>query len=154
MASNITTVGGMATVLFIIVVFTTSFNVIGGEIQQRNPNLDNSSYDVLSNLSYGATNTYNNNSFSLTGSSLQVNLTSNGSNEGIDPYIRQYVEDKQTGDQNKGVIARIINIPKFIYLLIGIPMPQIIITLFGIIGLFIAYMIGIAIYKFLKGEAD
>lgn len=147
---NTNTVGTMGGILFIAIIFITAFNFMGEEVYDRNPNLDTKSLEIINTLDYGATNTYNNNSLIAS----QSALSQNSSFVNVDPYSRQYLEDKGESTENEGIISKLVNLPIFLYRLIGIEIPTFILTLIGIVGVYIGYLIGLAIYKFLKGETD
>lgn len=153
MASNGTTIGAMGTILFIAIFFLTAFNFLGEEVQTKNTNLDTKSLNILTTLDYGTSNTYNNGSLVGTPSQFGTNGT-NVSYVNVDPYSRQYLEDKGESIENEGIVSKLVNLPSFLFLLIGIPLTEEAIILLNIVGLFIALLIGFAIYKFLKGEVD
>lgn len=152
MGNTTFTVGGLGAILFICVICFGLFSAIGSEIQEKNGvNLDNKSRNIISYLGNGTLNTYNNDTFVATSSSVPVNDTSFLN---VDPFSRQYLEDKSTSNQNTGIIDTITGLPEFIYNLTGLDNVKIILTIIGILGTYILFIIGLAIYKFLKGEVD
>ena len=148
MAGNI---GSTATILFIVVAFLVGLNLIGGDLSS-NTNLDANSVRLLSNIS----SEYNSNyAYDSIYSTATDNLTSNSTFDSVDPFSRQYLEDKSDIQQKQNTLNKILNVPSLFLLMLGIENSLILIAWNTLIYGLLTFMLALQIYKAVRtGEVD
>jgi len=142
-------IGSIAMVLFIITVMMLGLNLISSEIE-GNDNLDVRSQALILDVQYESI-TYD--SAILDASSS--NITENATFTGVDPFSRQFLEDKSEVLQKKSTVDKVITSPDLFVKLIGVESNEAILAFKLLIVGLLVFFIGLMIYKAVKtGEVD
>ena len=149
MASQINNIGTLALVIFLLTLLFGSLFYVSLEVSDKNTKLDTKSIQVIETLGVNYVNDINNTDFET------QNTEFNDSNfDGVDAFVRQYLEDKSEIEQKKSLLNTILLYPSFIISIFGVE-DMIILTTFSVLvyGL-IVFLIGLMVIKAIKGEVD
>jgi hypothetical protein len=150
MASQVNNIGTSVLILLIVGILFAGIFFISDDIR-TNEKLDLKSQSLLNNLNSDYSNNYNYTSLLVEEDS---NLT-NGSNfEGVDAFSRQYLEDKSKMDNKKSTIEKILTFPSLFLVIFGFSDSSMLIAFNALFYSFIAFMIGLQIYKAIGKEVD
>ena len=149
MASQVNNIGTLAIVIFLLTLLFGSLFYVSLEVSDKNTKLDTKSIQVIETLGVNYVNDINNTDFET------ENTEFNDSNfDGVDAFVRQYLEDKSEIEQKKSLLNTILLYPSFIISIFGVE-DMIILTTFSVLvyGL-IVFLIGLMVIKAIKGEVD
>ena len=149
MASQINNIGTLALVIFLLTLLFGSLFYVSLEVSDKNTKLDTKSIQVIETLGVNYVNDINNTDFET------QNTEFNDSNfDGVDAFVRQYLEDKSEIEQKKSLLNTILLYPSFIISIFGVE-DMIILTTFSVLvyGL-IVFLITLMVIKAIKGEVD
>ncbi|MDH4127272.1 MAG: hypothetical protein OEV44_00850 [Spirochaetota bacterium] len=143
-------IGTFAVVLLLISITIFGLYQISTDVED-NSNLDLQSENLILDINYQRNNNYLEDDFQVTTKPITVNTTF----EGVDPYSRQYLEDKSEVLTKKTVIQKIVTAPDLLIKLLGIEEAALIISLRILIDGIILFFLGLVIYKAARtGEVD
>lgn len=129
-------------VLMLILVVMFGMQTVGNSLSS-NSNLDSESIALISNFS---TNLDNDLNYDTAFDPASTNL-SNGSNfDSEDTFAREYLEGRNEGQSQEGIIARAVKIPDLIILSLGVSQSAVA-WIKGIILLIITTILGFAAYR-------
>ena len=150
MASQGNNIGTTALIILIVTILIGSLYFVSNDISDNNTKLDSKSVIVITNLGANYTNNIKGTSFAI-GESEYNDSTFNS----VDPFSRQYLEDKSEIDQKKSILNTVLLYPSFLISIFGVS-NEIILLAFGtLLYTFIAFMLGLQIYKAIRtGEVD
>jgi hypothetical protein len=150
MGSQTNNLGTTVFVLFIVGIVLTGIFFISDDIR-TNDKLDINSEILLNNLNNDYNSNYN---YTTYLSQEQSNLT-NGSNfEGVDAYVRQYLEDKSEIENKKSTVEKILTFPSLLLVIFGVSNSSMLIGFNVLVYSFLSFMIGLQIFKAIYGEVD
>lgn len=142
-------IGNVIFIVFLSVAIFSIIAVIGTEAQ-NNPNLDLESTEMIIKFNYEVNNTYSLNELSVE----ENNITANSTFDGVDPFARQYLEDKSEIQQKKGVVDKALSLPTLIVSSFGVDNNKLVIIMLGLFFTGFSIFIGLYIYKAIRtGEA-
>lgn len=119
------------------------------DISDKNTKLDTKSIQVINTLGVNYVNNINTTNFESEDEEF------NESNfDGVDAFVRQYLEDKSEIEQKKSLLNTILLYPSFIISIFGVE-DMIILTTFSVLvyGL-IVFLITLMVIKAIRGEVD
>jgi len=149
MASQINNIGTLAIVIFLLTLLFGSLYYVSLDITTNNTKLDDKSVQVINTLGVNYVNEINNTNFETEDEEF------NESNfDGVDAFVRQYLEDKSEVEQKKSLLNTVLLYPSFIISIFGVE-DMVILTTFSVLvyGL-ITFLITLQIIKAIKGEVD
>jgi len=149
MASPINNIGTLAIVIFLLTLLFGGLYYVSLEISDKNTKLDTKSVQVIQTLGV----TYEN-EISATDFETDSGEFNDSNFDGVDAFVRQYLEDKSEIEQKKSLLNTILLYPSFIISIFGVE-DMIILTTFSVLvyGL-IAFLITLMVIKAIRGEVD
>lgn len=149
MVSQINNIGTLAIVIFLLTLLFGGLYYVSLDISTTNTKLDTKSIQVIENLGVNYVNNINTTDFETN------NTEFNDSNfDGVDAFVRQYLEDKSEIEQKKSFLNTVLLYPSFMLSIFGVE-DMVILTLFSVVvyGL-ITFLLTLQIIKAVKGEVD
>jgi len=144
------TIYGIFSLLSLVVLFLTFGTTIADEVGVKNPNLDDESIALIVDLNYESDIL----NVDALGESTSP-VTDDSSFEGVDPFARQYLEDKSEITQKKSTLDKVLGVPDLILKSIGIQNTALLVTIKLLIVSLLTFVIAIALYKAIRtGETD
>lgn len=104
------------TMIVLIAVFVlTGMANIGADVK-KNDNINQKSIEIINSVT-----AYSNLEFSEDKFEQQETALNGTSIEGVDPFEKQYLEEKIEGEKNVNIYKTVINLPRMLYLSLGVP---------------------------------
>ena len=149
MASQVNNIGTTAIIIFILILLMGGLYYTAKDISTNNTKLDTKSNQTITNLGAQYIKINNATNFET------ENGDFNDSNfDDVDPYSRQYLEGKSEIDQKRNLMKTVLLYPSIVLSVFGVE-DMVILSLFsGLIYGLIAFMLGLQIYKAIRGEVD
>lgn len=149
MASQINNIGTLSIVIFLLTLLFGGLFYVSLDISERNTKLDTKSIQVIETLGVNYVNDINNTNFE------EEDGEFNDSNfDGVDAFVRQYLEEKSEIEQKKSLLNTILLYPSFIISIFGVD-NMIILTTFGtLVYSLIVFLMTLMAIKALRGEVD
>lgn len=149
MASQSNNIGTTAIIIFIVLALFGGLYYTSLEISSKNDKLDVTSEQTLDSIGVQYVNNLNTTSFSSEDGDF------NDSNfDGVDAFVRQYLEDKSEIEQKRTLLNKVLLFPSIAISVFGVEDMIILYTFstlaYGLIG----FLIGLQIIKAIKGEVD
>jgi len=148
MASQSNNILTTSFIILILVVLFTGLYYSTIDIDNNNDKLDSDSEDIIDYLGVYYNNISDTSFISTSG---QYN---DSSFDDVDPYIRQYLEDKTEIQEKQSILNKVISYPSIILRVFGVSDSTILIAFNSLIYGFITLIIGLQIYKAIKGDVD
>jgi hypothetical protein len=148
MASQSNNILTTSFIILILVVLFTGLYYSTIDIDNNNDKLDSDSEDIIDYLGVYYNNISDTSFISTSG---QYN---DSSFDDVDPYIRQYLEDKTEIQQKQSILNKVVSYPSIILRVFGVSDSTILIAFNSLIYGFITFIIGLQIYKAIKGDVD
>lgn len=118
----------------------------------KNTNLDDASVTLLSDLGVEYENNLNG---SIIFTQQESEVTENSTFEGVDAFVRQYLEDKSEVKQKEGILNKILLFPSLIIKIFGVESQAILIAFSSMVYGLLILFISLQIYKAVRtGEVD
>lgn len=136
------TLWGAFFTLVVIIIFLTFANTIANEASEKNTRLDNTSIALIIDLNYETT-IYNQEYVS----EQENNVTANSTFEGVDPFARQYLEDKSEILQKKSQTDKILSVPDLLIRSMGIENNALVLSIKLLLVALMTFALGLAAYK-------
>lgn len=129
------------TVMFVVVILT-GVSYVGSESITNNPNLDSKSLEIINQTNAELVAKYDKDEFLIEDN----NVTANSSFADVDPFARQYLEDKSEIEQKQTTLQKALGMPDLILISLGIEQNELLLIIKGFIVALISFIIGLAIY--------
>jgi len=149
MASQVNNIGTLAIVIFLLTLLFGGLYYVGLEVSTKNTKLDTKSNQTLTSLGVF----YNDN---ITKVDFKTDSGEfNDSNfDGVDAFVRQYLEDKSEIEQKKSLLNTILLYPSFLISIFGVEDMIILTTFSALVYGLIVFLIALMVIKAIRGEVD
>lgn len=147
MASQVNNLGTTAIIVFLFTLLIGGLYFVTGDITDNNDKLDLKSEQVINSIGVEYNTKLNDTSFETEDSEFDDSTF-----DGVDPFSRQYLEDKSEIDQKQSLVRTILLYPSFLIRIFGVE-DMVILGLFSslVYGL-ILFFIGLQIYKAISSK--
>ena len=133
-------------VIFIVVIIFTGINSIGQE-SIGNSNLDNRSLELIVNINSELNSNFGDLSL------VESNLSANSTFEGQDPFVQQFLENKESANKFEAFSNNVISIPDLLILGINDEVPESDLLIYkSILAAFIVFLIAVVVFVAFFGE--
>jgi len=149
MTSQSNNIGTTAIIIFIILLLFGGLYYASLEISDRNDKLDISSQQTLDNIGVEYQNNLN---FTLESESTEEFNDSNF--DGVDAFVRQYLEDKSEIQQKRTLLNKILLFPSIIISVFGVENNILLITFSTLVYSLLVFLLSLQVIKAIKGEVD
>ena len=149
MASQVNNIGTLAIVIFLLTLLFGGLYYVSQEISDKNTKLDTKSVQVIQTLGV----TYEN-EISTTDFETDSGEFNDSNFDGVDAFVRQYLEDKSEIEQKKSLLNTILLYPSFIISIFGVEDMIILTTFSALVYGLIVFLIALMIIKAIRGEVD
>jgi len=147
-------IGTTATILLIMVLFLGGISFISTDIS-NNTNLDSDSIDLLDDLGAEYTSNYAAKDSFTTGNSDPLIENDSSTCLGVDAFFKQSCLDAAEVDEKKSTMDKVLGFPGLFLKMFGVDNTTLLIAWSTAIYGFIAFMIGLQVYKAIRtGEVD
>lgn len=146
---NSNNIGTTIFILFIVTLCLTGLYYVSSEVTSKNTKLDIESQALVNSMG----NDYNNYGYNTT---IIITEASNESNfEGVDAYVREYLEDKTEINQKETMLNKVLNFPATLLIIFGVEESFILIAFNTLVYSLLGVLIGLQIFKAIRsGETD
>ena len=149
MASQVNNIGTLAIVIFLLTLLFGGLYYVSQEVSSKNTKLDTKSVQVIKTLGVTYENDINATDFETDSGEF------NDSNfDGVDAFVRQYLEDKSEIEQKKSLLNTILLYPSFIISIFGVEDMIILTTFSALVYGLIVFLIALMVIKAIRGEVD
>lgn len=149
MASQINNIGTMSIIIFLLTLLFGSLYFVSVDISSSNTKLDTNSIQIIETLGAEYINNINSTNFNT------ENEEFNDSNfDGVDAFVRQYLEDKSEIEQKKSLLNTVLLYPSFIISIFGVEDMTILIMFSSLVYGLILFLLTLQIIKAIRGEVD
>lgn len=149
MASQVNNIGTLAIVIFLLTLLFGGLYYVGLEVSTKNTKLDTKSEQTLTSLGVF----YNDN---ITKVDFKTDTGEfNDSNfDGVDAFVRQYLEDKSEIEQKKSLLNTVLLYPSFLISIFGVEDMTLLLIFSGLVYGLIVFLITLMVIKAIRGEVD
>jgi len=149
MASQVNNIGTLAIIIFLLVLLFGGLYYVSVDISNTNTKLDTKSVQVITNLGVEYQNINSSTNFETEDTEF------NDSNfDGVDAFVRQYLEDKSEIEQKKSLMYTILLYPSFIISIFGVEDMIILTTFSSLVYGLITFLLTLQVIKAIRGEVD
>lgn len=146
---NTNNIGTTIFILFLVSLCLTGLFYVSSDVTSKNTKLDIKSQDLVESMG----NDYNKYEYNST---LTVSEADSEANfEGVDAYVREYLEDKTEINKKETMLNKVLNFPATLLIIFGVEESFILIAFNTLIYSLLSVLIGLQIYKAIRsGETD
>jgi len=149
MASQVNNIGTLAIIIFLLTLLFGGLYYVSQEVSDKNTKLDTKSVQVIKTLGVTYENDINATDFETDSGEF------NDSNfDGVDAFVRQYLEDKSEIEQKKSLLNTILLYPSFIISIFGVEDMIILTTFSALVYGLIVFLITLMVIKAIRGDVD
>lgn len=149
MASQVNNIGTLAIIIFLLVLLFGGLYYVSVDISNTNTKLDTKSVQVITNLGVEYQNINSSTNFETEDTEF------NDSNfDGVDAFVRQYLEDKSEIEQKKSLMYTILLYPSFIISIFSVEDMIILTTFSSLVYGLITFLLTLQVIKAIRGEVD
>ena len=149
MASQVNNIGTLAIVIFLLTLLFGGLYHVSQEVSDKNTKLDTKSVQVIQTLGV----TYEN-EISTTDFETDSGEFNDSNFDGVDAFVRQYLEDKSEIEQKKSLLNTILLYPSFLISIFGVEDMIILTTFSALVYGLIVFLIALMVIKAIRGEVD
>lgn len=149
MASQINNIGTLAIVIFLLTLLFGGLYYVSVDISDKNNKLDTKSIQVIETLGVNYAQNINTTDFES-----QDNEFNDSNFDGVDAFVRQYLEDKSEIEQKKSLLNQVLLYPSFIISIFGVEDMIVLVSFSVLVYGLIAFLITLMVIKAVKGEVD